>query len=190
MGSSKIELQWDNDFLLLDFNNSDNTTALGKLITIGQLVDNLVSMNVVWYKFEGLAQRGGSAGVADQPYLFLDLRPSNDGVFDVRVAKDQGKSASWVPLPVDTEPFSGTVHLHPPLGVNWRLQSGRRINGLHAKILNPDGTAATFTRCVILLATRSVLGTSVVGAPDNGARFSSTTLPVSATIKSACQCKK
>lgn len=179
----RLGVQWDNDFLLLDFDDDDNTSPFGKEIKLGQVVDNLESMNVVWYKFEGLEEKEGSSGVSAYPYLYLDLSPSSDGVFDVRVVKEMGSPSRWVPLPVDSAPQSGTVWPLPPLGPNWRYQSGRRITSLHAKIRKPNGDAAVFSRCCIELATRSVLGTTAVGGPHDGERFSSTTLPFSNAIK-------
>lgn len=180
--TSRVEVHLDNDHLLLDFDDDDNNTALGKEIQLGQVVDNLLTMSILWYKFRGLDEKEGSAGVPAEPYLFLELRPSGDGVFDVRVAKEQGLSPQWVPLPVDVAPDSETVHLIQPLNVNWRLQSGRRINSLHAKLYNSDGTLATFSRCIVNFSTRSVLSVTPVGDPNNGQRFTSTTLPYSVAM--------
>jgi hypothetical protein len=136
------------DYLLVSFLGNENTTSFGKRVILDEPVDYSMRMQILWYKFTGLADTGG---IPNEPVLYLDMQAGGESYADIKINKTTSKPPKWIPLPVDRSPQSQTMHFEQPFYVSFRNSGDRKMEYFYAKVYNEAGANATFDRCWVML---------------------------------------
>ena len=137
-------------YLLIDFDDADNTTTLGKQVLLSKPIENVAKVELLWFKLHGVTL---TDSIPDNRYMYLDIQAANQSTMDPEIIKIKNTvSDRLIPLPVEgNSTRCPTFQFEVPIDVSWRSAGDKNLYQLFLKVLDEDGRLATFERLVLFL---------------------------------------